>query len=127
VNPIDPAELSAYLDGELTAARARAVEAALASSPELRGELNSLMNADHTWRAAAGTAFFRPRVRLRPGDTPRSALGVAGVLVLLVVARVVPKLASTLEVELILNGVALAIVLIWVLRTTGRDQLSQSA
>jgi anti-sigma factor RsiW len=127
VNPIDPAELSAHLDGELDPGRAREVEAALASSPALRGEFNTLVNADNSWRTAARTASFRPGIRVQPANARvRSALRAAGSVVLLLVARVVPKLAGTLEGELILNGIALTIALIWVVRTTRADIRTQS-
>ena len=124
MKPIEPAELSAYMDGELDPARAQEVEAALESSPALRSEFNRLVSADNSWRTAARTAAFRPDIRLEPNNRPlplRSVLRAAGSITLLLAARVVPKLASTLEVELTLNAVALAIALIWIVRMTRAD------
>lgn len=122
MKPIEPAELSAYMDGELEGARAREVQAALESSPALRGELARLASEDHAWRAAARRASFRPNVRLESSAAPsRSMLRAAGGVILLLAARAVPKLASTLAVELILNAVALALALIWVVRMTRTD------
>ncbi len=122
MNPIDPAELSAYLDGELDPARAGEVEAALASSPALRGELNALVNADNAWRAAARGASFEPGIRLRPGNTVlRSTLRAAGAIVLLLAARVLPKLPGSLLWELVLNGIAFTFALIWIARMTGAE------
>lgn len=67
MTPIDPAELSAFLDGELPAGRAEEVRAALARDVALRTSYERLaaLDADCTTRAAAAT--FRPRVRLTPG------------------------------------------------------------
>jgi anti-sigma factor RsiW len=120
MNPIDPVELSAYLDGELSPARAREVETALASSPALRAELDALAEADKTWRAAARSAAFRPDVRLRGATVPKvSICRTAGAAALLLAVRFLPKLAGALDVELIANGIALAIVIVWVIRMTG--------
>lgn len=116
MNPIEPAELSAYLDGELSPERAQEVEAALASSPALRTELKSLAADDARWRAAACSAAFRPDVRL-----PRArALGVRAGPTLLAVAlllgvRLLPKLVGTLTLALILNALALTVIMAWVL------------
>jgi len=126
VKPIEPAELSAYMDGELDPARAREVETALESSPALRGELNRLVSADNSWRAAARIASFRPSIRLDTAPRPlhlRPILRAAGGVILLLAARVVPKLGSTLEVELILNAFALAIALIWIVRLMTRPDI----
>ena len=60
---IDPAELSAYLDGELPAERAEEVRAALARDPELRRSYEMLVVHDADWRARAETAMFQPHVR----------------------------------------------------------------
>ena len=124
MKPIEPAELSAYMDGELDPARAREVETALESSPALRGELNRLVSADNSWRAAARIASFRPSIRLTPEPLQLGPiLRAAGGVILLLAARVVPKLAGTLEVELILNAFALAIALIWIVRLMTRPDI----
>lgn len=127
MNPIEPAELSAYLDGELDAARAREVEAALASSPALREQFKALVSADNSWRATARSASFRPNVRFDADATrTRSVLRAAGGVTLLLAARIVPKLAGGLELELILNGIALTVALVWIVRMTAADGLGQS-
>lgn len=126
MNPIEPAELSAYMDGELDPTRAREVETALEGSQALRGELNKLVSADNSWRAAARIASFRPRIRLHATPAPlhlRPVVRAAGGVILLLAVRVVPKLASTLEVELILNAFALAIALIWIVRMMTRAEI----
>jgi anti-sigma factor RsiW len=121
VKPIEPAELSGYMDGELHPARAREVAAALESSPALQSEFNRLVGADNSWRMAAREARFTPR---QPTNVPRrlrSVLRAAGSVILLLAVRGVPKLAGTLDVELILNAVALAIALTWIIRMTRAD------
>ncbi len=128
MNPIDPAELSAYLDDELSPARAREVEAAMRDSPALRAELDALLEADKKWRAAVRSASFRPRIRLRNAATPKvSPYRAAGALALLVAARVLPKLGSAWDVELIVNGITLVIVMVWVIRMTRGDAPVASA
>lgn len=64
MKPVEEAELSALLDGELEAARARQIEAQMAEDPALRREFEALASADATWRAAADAAAFTPAVRL---------------------------------------------------------------
>jgi anti-sigma factor RsiW len=124
---IDPAELSAYLDGELSSTRAREIEAALASSPALRDELDQLGESDRRWRAAARTASFRPDIEWR--RTPAFKVSVrrsGAAVVLLLIARVLPKLVGTFELNLILNAIALAVALLWIIRAFGRDDGVQS-
>ena len=62
--PIDPTELSAFLDGELPARRAEEVRAALAQDPVLRQSYELLVERDGDWNAQAAAAMFRPRVRI---------------------------------------------------------------
>ncbi len=120
MNTIDPVELSAYLDGELTPERAREVEAALRTSPALRTELDALAEADETWRAAARSAAFRPDVKLRDAVASKvSVYRIGGAVTFLLAVRIVPKLAGTFDLELIANGIALALVVIWVIRMAG--------
>jgi anti-sigma factor RsiW len=114
---IEPAELSAYLDGELDPARAREVERALAEEPSLRAEFTALTQADAAWRTVARSGEFRPAVWLRYGrppwaSVPAAAAGVA----LLVAVRILPKLTDTLAWGFLLHGIALAIMVAWVIR-----------
>ncbi len=130
MNPIDPAELSAYLDGELSPARAREVESALASSPALQAELDALTNADRSWRLAARSAAFRSDIRLPRAAARKVPLyRTTGAVVLLLAVRFLPKLAGALDWQIIANGVALAIAMVWVIRMTragGRETSSDS-
>lgn len=126
MKPIEPAELSAYLDGELTPERAREVEAALAGTPALREELQILAHDDAAWRVAARTASFPAEVRLpHPRSFGLSAgRALLGILALLAI-RFLPRLASTFTLDLALNAVGLAIITVWVvalLRDTEHPQ-----
>jgi anti-sigma factor RsiW len=64
MRPIDPAELSGYLDGELPAARAEEVRVALARDPVLRQSYEQLIALDAEWKTQAAAAVFQPRVRV---------------------------------------------------------------
>ncbi len=119
MNPIDPAELSAYLDGELSPVRAREIEAAVMASPALRAELDALSKADDTWRSAARSAAFPPHVRLPRAAASRASIyRIVGAVALLLAVRIVPKLADSLDWELIANGIALAVVVAWAIHMT---------
>lgn len=68
MRPIDPAELSALLDGELDASRAAEVRAALAGDAALRAQYEALAQADAQLRAFAASLELNPRIRLPPVD-----------------------------------------------------------
>jgi anti-sigma factor RsiW len=112
--PIDPAELSAFLDGELPAARAEEVRAALAQDSLLRQSYEQLLALDADWKARASAAMFRPRVRIAPNWVPGRFLTAAAVLGLLVF-RIVLKTQPPL-VGAALEALLLALVVGWGLR-----------
>ncbi|HEY0106440.1 MAG TPA: zf-HC2 domain-containing protein, partial [Rhizomicrobium sp.] len=88
---MNPAELSAYLDGELPPERTREVERLLAADPGLRAELDALRRSDAAFRAAAQTAAFRPPVRLPASDIDaRSLLATACLALVVALARIAP-------------------------------------
>jgi len=117
MKPIEPEELSAFLDGELGGARAGEVKAALKSDPVLRAEFNALAEKDAAWQSAAGTSVFAPKVQLaRHASSIRPWLGTAAILIVLVAVRMLPKLTDGLEFGFILHGIALVIALAWVIR-----------
>lgn len=70
MNGVDPAELSALLDGELPPDREAQVRAAMEADPALRAGYERLSRLDAAWSAAAASAAFRPQPReigrLRP-------------------------------------------------------------
>jgi hypothetical protein len=123
--PIDPAELSAFLDDELTARRAEEVRAALAQNPLLRQSYELLVERDSDWNARAAAAMFRPRVRiprtLVAGRIVTAAAVMLGLLLLRIALKVLPPLYGAG-----LEALLLAIVVGWGLRhimqTTDADR-----
>jgi anti-sigma factor RsiW len=83
--PIDPAELSAFLDGELPAGRADEVRAALARDAALRETFERLVALDADCTARAAAVMFRPRVELTPEPVPGRYWTVAVAIGLLLV------------------------------------------
>jgi len=122
MNPIDPAELSAFLDGELEAARAKEVASAIASDPALRTEFERLRKADTGWSAAARSAISRPTIFLASRTTFSSFYMrvVTGAMVLLSL-RILPKLNDAVAWGFVLHSIVLIALLTWVIRTTHRD------
>ncbi|MDB5676537.1 MAG: hypothetical protein JWM65_3519 [Sphingomonas bacterium] len=115
MTPLNPAELSAYLDGELSETRAREVAAMIAASPALLDELDMLGSRDTAWRAAARSAAFRPALRLRAaGDTAVSGKTIMVCIALFVAIAAVVRGFDNLAVSLVLNLVAAALVSIGV-------------
>ena len=115
MKPVEPAELSAFLDGELSSVRASEVAAALASSSALRAQFDALAGMDAAWQSAADAARFAPQVQLSRNEVFfGSWLGTVAVLVVLVAVRILPKVSDTLEFGFVLHGLGLAIVLAWV-------------
>jgi anti-sigma factor RsiW len=115
MKPIEPSELSGYLDGELEPDRVLEVEAALANDPTLRADYQALANADSAWKSAAHSAAFAPNTQLPISKSwTGSPFAVAAILVLLVALRIAPKLADVVELGLILHAAALAVMIPWV-------------
>ena len=108
MKPIDPREISALLDGELTEQRAAEVRRAIAEDDSLRQAYRQLAALDGDLKACAAEARFRPRVstteaRGLPGGHVLSLAGLA--------FKMLPVgLAEVLEL-----GV-LALVVGWVLK-----------
>ena len=123
MKPIEPSELSGYLDGELEPDRIREVEAALATDPLLRAEYHALADADRAWKSAAHIAAFVPNTQL-PSGSPltRSPSAITAILVLLVVLRITPKLGDFVAWGLIVHAAALVVVLPWVVRMAREGQ-----
>lgn len=82
MQPIDPAELSAYLDGELSGERAQEIRAALEKDPALRRSFEALASMDAEWKGQASTAAFRPEVQFPKGTSRLPWLVPAGVCAL---------------------------------------------
>jgi anti-sigma factor RsiW len=114
MNTIEAGEISAYLDGELSAERAQAVRAAIDTQPELQAAVQRLASLDRRWQRAADAAHFSPAIVMPPAKgSLRGALFAAGAVVGLITIRVVPKLLESLEWGVLINGVGLAVIAIW--------------
>jgi anti-sigma factor RsiW len=120
MKPVFPEELSALMDGELDADRAREVETQLAANPHLRAEFSRLVETDAQWREAAATAVFAPAVRLPPTTAGLSSAAVVTALIIgLIGLRMAPKWFESLTLGFGLHAVALAVLLVglmWVAR-----------
>jgi anti-sigma factor RsiW len=113
MNEVDPAELSALLDGELSAERAAEVRRAITQDTALRREYEQLARLDADLKATARAAVFQPRVQI-PKPLSERRLHVAWVAFALLGLRLALKmlplsLATSVEVA------ALALVVPWVL------------
>lgn len=128
MNPIDPAELSAFLDGELEAARAKDVESAIASDPALRMEFERLQKADAGWAAAARSAISQPTVFLASRTTVSSFyVRIAIGAVVLLALRILPKLNDAVAWGAALHSIVLIALLTWVIRSSLRDDVAGDA
>lgn len=124
MKPIDPAEFSAYLDGELDPQRARELEEAMQRDSALRAEFERLGALDAGWRSAADTARFAPR--LQPPPAVLSAPGwfstglgrawVAPAFVLILVVRFLPKMLASFPAGMALQAAVLGVILFVVAR-----------
>ena len=123
--PIDPAELSAFLDGELPARRAEEVRAALAQDPVLRQSYELLVVRDGDWNARAAAAMFWPRVRMPRAPIACRVVTAAAVVFGLLLLRMALK-ALPPHYGAGLEALLLAIVVGWGLRpimqTTDADR-----
>ena len=112
MKPVDPAEVSALLDGELSPERAEQVRRAIAEDSELRCVFESLSVVQRDLTACAVAARFRPKISLAT-STRFPAVGVLGFAAAMLILRLSVKLVP-LGVGVILQATALALVLWWV-------------
>lgn len=122
MNPVQPEELSALLDGELDPRGAREVEAQMAAQPELRAQFEALSAADAAWRRAAASAAFAPDVRL-PASLDAPVVDTAGLnalglsIVALIAVRIVLKLIGSEALTLALPALSMALLIgavVWI-------------
>jgi anti-sigma factor RsiW len=121
MEPINPEELSAYLDGELDAHRAREVSTAIENDPATRQAYKIIAEADYAWRAAAQSARFRPKIALPSRIALESAASMCATILLLLAVRALPKLSDAITWGLMLQGVALGAMMLWVVAFAGRS------
>jgi anti-sigma factor RsiW len=112
MKPIDPAEVSALVDGELPPDRAKEVRLAIADDQSLHRVYRELLAMDADLKLAAAQAAFQPRVVL-PGAAGNFGAGMFVAGVVLVLLRVVMKLTSP-ELAAGLATILLAAVIGWV-------------
>jgi anti-sigma factor RsiW len=113
MKPIDPAEISALLDGELPVDRAEEVRRAIAEDPAIRLAYDQLAAMDADLTACAAAAVFHPRVSI-PAAPRLAELGVVPLAILMLVVRVAAKLVAT-GPGLAMQVAALAVVVGWIL------------
>ncbi|MBE3099940.1 MAG: hypothetical protein IMZ44_22710 [Planctomycetes bacterium] len=114
MNGVDPAELSALLDGELPPDRAAQVRAAIEADPALRADYERLSRLDAAWSAAASSAAFRPQPRAIGRLSLRFVARVACGLLALLLVRFAPWFTPA-PLSSLLAAAVLAVVLGWVL------------
>jgi len=107
MSDLDPAELSAFLDGELNAARAAQVAAIIAADERVRAEYEMLEQADARWRSMALSAAFRPQVRWPIPKEPPLPVWAAALLFFIPIASIAEKIAGAIVASFALNGLAL--------------------
>lgn len=124
MQPIDPAELSAFLDGELPAERAQEVRDALASDPSLRQAYEKLAALDTTWKSQAETVMFQPRVHFAKRSSfdwyTKATVVVVALLLLRLAIKTFPPLYAV-GFEAILLTVVLGWGLQRIMQTTDAD------
>ena len=111
MSDLDPAELSAFLDGELNAARAAPVEAIVAADEQVRAEYEMLEQADARWRSMALGAAFRHQVLWPIPTQPALPAWAAALLFVIPIASIAGKLAGAMVASFALNGLALLVLL----------------
>lgn len=126
MKPIQPEELSAFLDGELSEQRRREVQQQLDCDDVLRAQFESLQTWDRKWHAAAFDARFNPSIELPQSAEPKTrVLGVVAVGAALAGLRLVLKvLDPQILVWATVNAAVLAVLLaatVWIIhRETDR-------
>jgi anti-sigma factor RsiW len=109
---LDPAELSALLDGELDPARGREVEALIAADPVLSAEFEQLKRADQRLKSLAEPAAFRPQIRWPAPEVRPVPAWLAPCLAVIGLAWAVGKLAPAMALALGVNAAALALFIV---------------
>ena len=124
MNAIDPVELSAYLDGEVSAARAAEIRRALATDATLRAQFDRLKALDGKWRAAANSTAAKPVEAI---VSPKTDSRFVAALVLLLALRFLPKLGDVVVAAVVLHALVLIIVLAVIVRVARMDAMSNTA
>ena len=130
MNPIDEAELSGLLDGELDPERAAFVRQAIDRYPALKAQFERLSKLDGSCRRVAAQVSFSPRVVLPAAPSPHVEHGfeikgptVAIALLGLVAIYFAPKILSGLLIGMSLHAGALVAVLWMISRAVSRNEM----
>ena len=113
MKPVDPAEVSALLDGELSAERAEQVHRAMTKDSELRCVFEELSAVHRDLTTCAVAARFQPQISLAR-STSFPVVAVFGFAAVVLILRVTAKLVP-LGVGVAIQAAALALFLWWVL------------
>ncbi len=111
MKPVDPAEVSALLDGELSPERAEQVRRAIAEDSELGCVFEELSAVHRDLITCAAAARFRPRISLAK-STSFPAVGVVGLALAMLILRLTIKLLP-FGVGVVFQATALVLVLLW--------------
>jgi hypothetical protein len=125
MKPVQPEELSALLDGEIDAQRAREISEQVRNDPVLSPQLEALEKLDSDLRRAADAAIFIPSMRLPPfAHVPAvSTVTICCIVFLLLFVRLLSKVLDAQALTWGLNAGAFIVVLVaavGLLRVHGR-------
>ena len=112
MKPIDPSEISALLDGELSLERAEQVRRAIAEDSEMRRVFEELSAVHRDLIVCAVAARFQPQITFAKSSSfpPVSILGLGlAMLILRLTVKLLP-----LGVGVAFQATALVLVLLWV-------------
>lgn len=127
MNPVDPIELSGYMDGELDPARALEVASALDLDQRLQAEFELLASLDDQLQSTARLADFQVTIHLADAAGITAWAMSALVIGVLIGVRMIPKVTDAAVFAAALHAVALAALLVWVVRMAGGySELSES-
>lgn len=116
IAPINDAEISAYIDGELDSVRMQEVEQALVNNPVLRAHYEELKAADRQWRSIASSLESHPTIVLPRESLTKNSITVALLLLLaFLVLRFAPKFITLMSIGVVIHAIALAFILLWLL------------
>ena len=112
MKPVDPTEVSALLDGELSPERAEQVRCAIAEDSELRRVFDELSIVHTDLMHCAAAARFQPRLTLAK-STSSPGISIVGLGLTVLTLRLTVKLLP-LGLGVAFQATALVFVLLWV-------------
>ena len=110
MNPVQPEELSALIDGELDPTRAAEVQSQIEANSELRTVFRALSAQDDSWRTAARTATFVPQVHLSRGGRSNGWLLQLATTAALVGVRIAVRTTDTTVIAFAFQALVLVAV-----------------